>query len=60
MAAAACPAAAGAESLVHALTHAHLQEDSQLVQLVGVYGIHAWPQVAACLGGRDSKSCSLR
>lgn len=37
-----------------------MQEDARLVRLVEVYGIHSWPEVAAGLHGRDSKSCSLR
>lgn len=36
------------------------QEDARLVELVDVYGIHNWPEVAGALHGRDSKSCSLR
>jgi hypothetical protein len=36
------------------------QEDEKLEQLVAHFGTSSWPDVAAELPGRTSKSCSLR
>ena len=41
-------------------THNKRQEDALLTSLVERFGTHAWPEVAAALPGRTSKSCSLR
>jgi hypothetical protein len=46
--------------LVRTQRQCRLQEDIRLGQLVHRYGTASWPDIAAEMPGRTSKSCSLR